>query len=102
MSSPTSTPYEEQNPDLPEESPEEEEKTPTKEEVGYIAKKDRYTYAPNCSHQCSGNCRRVGCNCECGEFHGYYEQDEIQEETTSMEEKKEKLDEMLIDSHPLS
>lgn len=22
-----------------------------------------------CYHQCSGNCRRVGCNCECGEFH---------------------------------
>jgi hypothetical protein len=22
-----------------------------------------------CHHQCSGNCRRVGCNCECGEFH---------------------------------
>lgn len=24
---------------------------------------------PNCNHICSGNCRRVGCNCECGEFH---------------------------------
>ena len=22
-----------------------------------------------CYHQCSGNCRRVGCNCRCGEFH---------------------------------
>jgi hypothetical protein len=22
-----------------------------------------------CDHVCSGNCRRVGCNCECGEFH---------------------------------
>lgn len=22
-----------------------------------------------CDHRCSGNCRRVGCNCECGEFH---------------------------------
>jgi len=22
-----------------------------------------------CYHQCSGNCRRVGCNCNCGEFH---------------------------------
>lgn len=22
-----------------------------------------------CEHICSGNCRRVGCNCECGEFH---------------------------------
>lgn len=26
-----------------------------------------------CDHQCSGNCRRVGCNCACGEFHGKYE-----------------------------
>lgn len=23
----------------------------------------------SCEHLCSGNCRRVGCNCECGEFH---------------------------------
>lgn len=23
----------------------------------------------NCNHQCTGNCRRVGCNCECGEWH---------------------------------
>ncbi len=22
-----------------------------------------------CDHMCSGNCRRVGCNCECGEWH---------------------------------
>ena len=22
-----------------------------------------------CDHVCSGNCRRVGCNCECGEWH---------------------------------
>lgn len=22
-----------------------------------------------CHHQCSGNCRRVGCNCSCGEYH---------------------------------
>ena len=22
-----------------------------------------------CEHICSGNCRRAGCNCECGEFH---------------------------------
>lgn len=22
-----------------------------------------------CEHVCSGNCRRIGCNCECGEFH---------------------------------
>lgn len=23
----------------------------------------------DCSHICTSNCRRVGCNCECGEFH---------------------------------
>ena len=22
-----------------------------------------------CEHQCSSNCRREGCNCECGEYH---------------------------------
>jgi hypothetical protein len=22
-----------------------------------------------CDHVCSGNCRRTGCNCGCGEFH---------------------------------
>jgi hypothetical protein len=22
-----------------------------------------------CDHTCSGNCRRNGCNCECGEWH---------------------------------
>lgn len=22
-----------------------------------------------CEHLCSGNCRRNGCNCNCGEFH---------------------------------
>ena len=32
--------------------------------------------SPNCYHQCSGSCRRVGCNCECGEFHDTYEPDE--------------------------
>lgn len=24
---------------------------------------------PECEHICSSNCRRVGCNCECGEWH---------------------------------
>ncbi len=23
----------------------------------------------SCGHQCSGSCRRNGCNCVCGEFH---------------------------------
>lgn len=51
--------------------------------------------APNCFHVCSGNCRRIGCNCLCGEFHDTLNQselDEIQENTTSMEEKLVALD----------
>ena len=27
------------------------------------------TVKRDCEHVCSGNCRREGCNCECGEFH---------------------------------
>jgi len=23
----------------------------------------------DCDHICTSNCRRVGCNCECGEWH---------------------------------
>jgi hypothetical protein len=23
----------------------------------------------SCDHECTSNCRRNGCNCECGEFH---------------------------------
>lgn len=23
----------------------------------------------DCEHMCSSNCRRVGCNCACGEWH---------------------------------
>lgn len=46
----------------------------------------------NCEHQCSGRCRREGCNCACGEWHGDTdEQDDIQENTDSMEEKLEAL-----------
>mgnify|MGYP001616135655 CR=1 FL=1 len=48
-----------------------------------------------CFHQCSGNCRRVGCNCACGEFHEVSmeqsRQDDIQENTDSMEEKLQSL-----------
>ena len=25
--------------------------------------------AIECNHECSGNCRREGCNCVCGEYH---------------------------------
>lgn len=33
------------------------------------------TGQPDCDHVCSGNCRRNGCNCECGEFHGKFEEE---------------------------
>ena len=23
----------------------------------------------NCEHECTSECRRSGCNCDCGEFH---------------------------------
>ena len=26
-------------------------------------------YVEGCSHECTSNCRREGCNCECGEYH---------------------------------
>lgn len=30
-----------------------------------------------CGHICSGDCRREGCNCECGEWHEVHEANEI-------------------------
>jgi hypothetical protein len=27
--------------------------------------------AIKCEHKCTSNCRRVGCNCNCGEYHTY-------------------------------
>lgn len=54
----------------------------------------------NCEHQCSGRCRREGCNCACGEWHGDTdEQDDIQENTDSMEEKLENLTSDTIAQH---
>jgi len=36
----------------------------------------RESYPPEgCDHVCTSNCRREGCNCECGEWHGTYEED---------------------------
>lgn len=26
-------------------------------------------YCTDCQHQCSSNCRREGCNCDCGDSH---------------------------------
>lgn len=28
-----------------------------------------------CEHLCTGNCRREGCNCQCGEWHDTYEEE---------------------------
>ena len=40
-----------------------------------------------CEHVCTSNCRRVGCNCECGEFHG----DEPQQAMNEQQEKERKI-----------
>ena len=32
---------------------------------------------PECEHDCTSNCRREGCNCECGEYHDTYEPKDI-------------------------
>ena len=34
---------------------------------------------PNCIHACTSNCRREGCNCECGEYHDSATAEEIKE-----------------------
>ena len=28
-----------------------------------------FVEALNCDHECTSNCRRVGCDCRCGNFH---------------------------------
>lgn len=38
----------------------------------------KYTH-PDCSHNCTSNCRRNGCNCLCGEYHGQLDLDEYNE-----------------------
>jgi hypothetical protein len=43
----------------------------------------KYTH-PNCFHQCTSKCRREGCNCECGEYHGQMELDEYQEAVSDL------------------
>ena len=42
-----------------------EEKIMTEIRNGDFDKKENI----KCNHICSGNCRRFGCNCECGEWH---------------------------------
>ena len=46
-----------------------------------------------CYHQCSGNCRRVGCNCECGEWH---------EPSPTAGKKEEWVDEVCPKHQPLA
>ena len=43
-----------------------------------MKKEKQYTH-PECFHNCTSNCRREGCNCECGEWHGRMTEDEYQE-----------------------
>lgn len=44
------------------------------------------TYADGCEHSCSGSCRNEGCNCECGEWHGKYEEDQIADAVQKLED----------------
>jgi hypothetical protein len=30
---------------------------------------EQFAEALNCKHECSSDCRRSGCNCNCGEYH---------------------------------
>ena len=34
---------------------------------------------PNCDHDCTSECRRSGCNCECGEYHDSLTKEEYEE-----------------------
>lgn len=41
---------------------------------GYVVEDERacnecYEEIKNCSHSCTSDCRRYGCNCDCGEYH---------------------------------
>ena len=38
----------------------------------------KYTH-PDCNHQCTSKCRREGCNCLCGEYHGQLDLEEYKE-----------------------
>lgn len=42
-----------------------------------------YTH-PDCEHACTSNCRREGCNCECGEWHGRMTKDEYEEAVSDL------------------
>jgi hypothetical protein len=37
---------------------------------GYREKIEKEYSHPDCEHNCTSNCRREGCNCLCGEYHG--------------------------------
>ena len=41
-------------------------------------KTKEYTH-PDCDHDCTSDCRREGCNCLCGEYHGSMSFDELQD-----------------------
>ena len=42
----------------------------------------------NCLHVCSGYCRREGCNCDCGEFCGTFDDGSCEHETAEWNEKE--------------
>lgn len=47
-----------------------------KDSATYKAEHEQYLKdVTSCEHQCSGNCRRNGCNCKCGE---YCQRDEVE------------------------
>lgn len=43
-----------------------------------------YMIHPNCVHACTSNCRREGCNCECGEYHDGLDKDEYLEAVSEL------------------
>lgn len=41
----------------------------SKEYDGEVLTDEEKEIIDNCNHICTSNCRRNGCNCDCGEFH---------------------------------
>jgi len=42
---------------------------PNREEELAVAQERFASWVNSCDHLCSGNCRREGCECQCGEWH---------------------------------
>ncbi len=57
-----------------------------------------------CDHICTSNCRREGCNCDCGEYHnedGIYEDDE-EEEVDEAYELNKRESQIALSQYPLN